>query len=68
MQFLFFSHFRANEICQESKRQTISAGDVLKAIREIDFPEFVPQMEETLECKAACCLKASMNEHFLLHS
>lgn len=31
---------RANEICRESKRQTINADDVLKAVEELDFPEF----------------------------
>lgn len=32
---------------------------MLKAIQEIDFPEFIPQMEETLECKKIEMLQIS---------
>lgn len=40
---------RANDICKESKRQTINADDVLKAIEEIDFPEFVGPLKASLD-------------------
>lgn len=40
---------RANDICKESKRQTINADDVLKALEEIDFPEFVEPLKVALE-------------------
>ena len=40
---------RANEICRESKRQTINADDVLKAVEELDFPEF---SEPLMRCLA----------------
>eukprot|EP00850_Spirogloea_muscicola_P003389 SM000013S26558 [mRNA] locus=s13:1001004:1007565:- [translate_table: standard] len=39
----------ANDICREHKRQTISADDVFKAIAELDFPEFLAPLRETLE-------------------
>jgi DNA polymerase epsilon subunit 3 len=38
----------ANEICRESKRQTINADDVLKAVEELDFPEFCEPLKATL--------------------
>lgn len=40
---------RANDICRESKRQTINADDVLKAVEELDFPEF---SEPLMRCLA----------------
>ncbi|KAJ0043240.1 hypothetical protein Pint_19061 [Pistacia integerrima] len=40
---------KANDICKESKRQTINADDVLKAIEEIDFPEFVGPLKASLD-------------------
>ncbi|ONK64206.1 uncharacterized protein A4U43_C07F23240, partial [Asparagus officinalis] len=40
---------RANDICKESKRQTINADDVLKAIEEIEFPEFIEPEGASLE-------------------
>lgn len=40
---------RANEICRESKRQTINADDVFKAVEELDFPEF---SEPLMRCLA----------------
>lgn len=42
---------RANDICKESKRQTISAEDVFKALEEIEFPEFVASLRTSLEGK-----------------
>lgn len=40
---------RANDICKESKRQTINAEDVLKAIEAIDFNEFVDPLRDSLD-------------------
>ena len=40
---------RANDICKEAKRQTISAEDVFKALEEIEFPEFVASLRTSLE-------------------
>ncbi|KAJ0095729.1 hypothetical protein Patl1_15670 [Pistacia atlantica] len=39
----------ANDISKESKRQTINVDDVLKAIEEIDFPEFVGPLKASLD-------------------
>jgi DNA polymerase epsilon subunit 3 len=38
----------ANDFARESKRQTITAKDVLSAIKELDFEEFTPQLEQFL--------------------
>lgn len=50
--FLKKKHFllnRANDICKESKRQTINVEDVLKALEEIEFPEFIEPLGSALE-------------------
>lgn len=39
----------ANDLCKESRRQTINADDVLKAIEEIEFPEFVQPLKASLD-------------------
>lgn len=41
--------FRANDICHESKRQIISADDVLNALEEIEFSEFVEPLRKSLD-------------------
>lgn len=48
--FIHFLSATANDICRESKRQTINADDVLKAVEELDFPEF---SEPLMRCLAA---------------
>eukprot|EP00850_Spirogloea_muscicola_P016859 SM000140S00608 [mRNA] locus=s140:151582:159394:- [translate_table: standard] len=47
--FIHYLSATANDICREHKRQTISADDVFKAITELDFPEFLDPLRETLE-------------------
>ncbi|WOL03495.1 hypothetical protein Cni_G12215 [Canna indica] len=47
--FIHYLSATANDICKESKRQTMNADDVLKAIEEIDFPEFVEPLKASLE-------------------
>lgn len=39
---------RANDICKESKRQTINGDDVLKALEEIEFPELLKPLKASL--------------------
>ncbi|XP_031249544.1 DNA polymerase epsilon subunit 3-like [Pistacia vera] len=39
----------ANDICKESKRQITNADDVLKAIEEIEFPEFVGPLKASFD-------------------
>lgn len=48
---------RANEICRESKRQTINADDVLKAVEELDFTEFCEPLKESLAGASSRTLK-----------
>ena len=47
--FIYYVTSTANDICRESKRQTISAEDVFKALGEIDFEEFVKPLRDSLE-------------------
>jgi DNA polymerase epsilon subunit 3 len=46
--FIHYLTATANEVCHESKRLTISANDVYKALEEIDFPEFAEPLKEAL--------------------
>lgn len=39
----------ANDICKESKRQTINAEDVFKALEDIEFSEFIEPLKAALE-------------------
>ncbi|KAJ4979146.1 hypothetical protein NE237_009926 [Protea cynaroides] len=47
--FIHYLSATANDICLDSKRQTINADDVLKAIEEIEFPEFIRPLETSLD-------------------
>lgn len=39
----------ANDFCREAKRQTISAQDVMQAIKELEFGELEEPLREYLE-------------------
>ncbi|KAG6678844.1 hypothetical protein I3842_14G102300 [Carya illinoinensis] len=47
--FIHYLSATANDICRESKRQTINADDVLKALEEIEFPEFLKPLKASLD-------------------
>ncbi|PKI40513.1 DNA polymerase epsilon subunit 3 [Punica granatum] len=47
--FIHYLSATANDICKESRRQTINADDVLKALEEIEFPEFIKPLKSSLE-------------------
>ncbi|GJY04942.1 DNA polymerase epsilon subunit 3 [Tanacetum coccineum] len=47
--FIHYLSATANDICKESKRQTINAEDVFKALEEIEFPEFIASLRTSLE-------------------
>ncbi|GAB4813672.1 hypothetical protein N2152v2_000718 [Parachlorella kessleri] len=47
--FIHYLTATANDVCKESKRQTISADDVIAALEELDFGELVPGLREALE-------------------
>lgn len=46
--FIHYLTFTANEFCHEAKRSTINAEDVLKAVEEIEFSEFLEPLRESL--------------------
>ncbi|KAF4349357.1 hypothetical protein CsatB_009712 [Cannabis sativa] len=46
--FIHYLSATANDICKESKRQTISGDDVLKALEEIEFSEFLDPLNSSL--------------------
>ncbi|CAO2824781.1 unnamed protein product [Amaranthus hypochondriacus] len=47
--FIHYLSATANDICHESKRQIISADDVLNALEEIEFSEFVEPLRKSLD-------------------
>ncbi|GAB4859789.1 DNA polymerase II subunit B4 [Ancistrocladus abbreviatus] len=47
--FIHFLSATANDICKESRRTTINADDVLKALDEIEFSEFVEPLKAALD-------------------
>lgn len=57
--FVSFIASTANDICKESKRQTMSAEDVFKALDEMDFGDMVAPLRQELAGKPlsrACSL------------
>ncbi|KAL5579802.1 hypothetical protein UlMin_012244 [Ulmus minor] len=47
--FIHYLSATANDICKESKRQTMNGDDVLKALEEIEFSEFLKPLEASLD-------------------
>jgi DNA polymerase epsilon subunit 3 len=47
--FVLYLASCANDLAREGRRTTVSAKDVLGALHELDFDEFIPQMEKFLE-------------------
>mmetsp|Transcript_1753 Transcript_1753/g.2626 ORF Transcript_1753/g.2626 Transcript_1753/m.2626 type:complete len:205 (-) Transcript_1753:7-621(-) len=47
--FVIYLTTCANDFARENRRQTITANDVLAAVKELDFDEFTPQLEAFLE-------------------
>ncbi|XVF05167.1 hypothetical protein REPUB_Repub05bG0148300 [Reevesia pubescens] len=46
--FIHYLSATANDVCKESKRQTMNAEDVFKALEEIEFSEFVKPLKASL--------------------
>lgn len=44
----------ANEITKKNGKKTIVPADILAAIKEMDFGEFVPRMEAELKSRETC--------------
>ena len=51
--FVLYVTTTANDFCRESRRQTISAQDVLDAMQELDFEEFIQPLKVALEAMRA---------------
>ena len=49
--FIHYITATANEICRDSRRQTISVDDVFRAIEELEFGEFGDALKSALEGK-----------------
>jgi len=47
--FIHYLTATANDACRDSKRSTISADDVLRAVEDIEFADFVPPLQASLE-------------------
>lgn len=41
-------YFRANDLAKEAKRTTVTAQDVINALKELEFDEFAPSIEACL--------------------
>ena len=46
--FIHYLTATANDVCHENKRLTINAEDVMRAIDEVEFPEFAEPLREAL--------------------
>ena len=53
--FIHYLTGTANELCQEGKRLTINADDVLRALDEVEFSEFSQPLREALAGACASC-------------
>ncbi|KAM7273196.1 hypothetical protein ACFE04_027860 [Oxalis oulophora] len=47
--FIHYLSATANDICKESKRSTMNADDVFKALDEIEFSEFIAPLKASLD-------------------
>lgn len=47
---------RANDLAKEAKRTTVTAQDVVNALKELEFDEFVPSIETCLAGLLYCGL------------
>ncbi|RZC78616.1 hypothetical protein C5167_002827 [Papaver somniferum] len=47
--FIHYLSATANDVCKESKRQTINAEDIFKALEEIEFQEFIEPLKASLD-------------------
>ncbi|MCL7041882.1 hypothetical protein MKW94_023748 [Papaver nudicaule] len=47
--FIHYLSATANDVCKESKRQTINAEDIFKALEEIEFQEFIGPLKASLD-------------------
>ncbi|PKU60231.1 DNA polymerase epsilon subunit 3 [Dendrobium catenatum] len=47
--FIHYLSATANDICKESRRQTINAEDVFKALDDMEFTEFIQPLRDSLE-------------------
>ena len=47
--FINYLTATASDLCKEAKRQTLSAEDVLGALQDLDFAEFIPPVRDALE-------------------
>jgi DNA polymerase epsilon subunit 3 len=47
--FIHYLTATANDACRDAKRSTISADDVLRAVEDIEFADFVEPLQASLE-------------------
>jgi len=47
--FVIYLTACANDFARENKRQTITANDILAAVKEVDFDEFTPKLTTFIE-------------------
>lgn len=47
--FIHYLTATANDICKDAKRQTISADDILAALTDLEFHEFIEPLKQSLD-------------------
>ncbi|KAL1524835.1 hypothetical protein AB1Y20_019715 [Prymnesium parvum] len=50
--FILYLSTIANDLAKEAKRTTVTAQDVINALKELEFDEFVPTIEACVACAA----------------
>ena len=63
--FVLYLTACANDVAREGKRTTIVAKDVLAALKELEFDDFVPLMEKFLEVRL--CFSTMTRDVILQH-
>lgn len=49
VEFVHLLSSESNDVCEREQKKTISAEHVLRALQELGFPQFAPQIEKVME-------------------
>ena len=49
--FVLYATSTANALAQRNKKKTVNAQDVLTALQDMEFENFVEPLQESLDCK-----------------
>ena len=60
--FISYVASAAHDICRENKRSTLSANDVLKALEELEFEGFLPDLADLISSMLITLQAALMSD------